>query len=752
MRALVILRGAMGAGKSTWIKDNHLEPYTLSPDQIRLMYSSPQMQPDDFDYTINQKNDTDVWALMFQILEARMRKGEFTIIDATHSRQSDFSRYNDLCETYRYRKYYVDFTDIPFEISKARNMHRLPTWKKVPTSAIDKCYARFATQQPPKSWTKIPRELINDFLEPAPINFDDYSKIHIFGDIHGCYEPLKEYLDTYTNWNELNDNTVGSKTDNRTYLLPKDEFFIFTGDYIDRGIQNKEVMELLCKLVELPNTLFLPGNHEEWIRMFAFGDIDNIRSKEFRNKTIYELKDIPHKDISNFVRKLGQMAYFVFDGTIYFVTHGGVPYIPNNMQLVATDQFIHGVGTYVFDIDKQFSNYSKILAEMFKEDKPPVQVHGHRNTFGIKMDEYPYSYNLEGRIEFGGDLRVLTLEHGKAPECHYIKNNVYNTEEIEYIDKPLVTIDNVVEYLRKHKYIKETNLGNNISAFNFTRDAFYDKHWDDATVTARGLFIDTNTGNVVARAYNKFFNINERQETKMISVRNKLEAHGSAVAYKKYNGYLGILSFYNDELHFHSKSTDQGDFARWFKNIFIDSISTIQLMQIKNYLEQNNVSMVFEVIDPINDPHIIKNDKQEVVLLDIIDNTLEYNKMDYEDLCGKANTFGLRVKEIIAEFKDFRSLMQFWLDHTAEDNMNDTDIEGVVIEIGDFMTKMKFTYYNFWKMCRGLVDQVRNQHEVKLGSLYNDTSNYFYKWLQEQPSEVLEKDIITLRDMFENKQ
>lgn len=740
MRALIILRGAMGAGKSTWLKENNLEPYTLCPDTIRLMYSSPQMQPDVYDYTINQKNDDAVWALMFEILEARMQKGELTIIDATHSRQSDFSRYNNLCETYRYRRYYVDFTDVPIEVCKKQNEYRLPTWKKVPEAAIDKCYARFETQKAPNSWIEIPKDLIRAFLQPVPMDFNKYKKVHIFGDIHGCYEPLREYLN-------IKDNVCD---------LVKDEMYIFTGDYLDRGIQNKEVMELLCKLSELPNTLFLPGNHEEWLRMFVFGHIDGIRNKEFKCKTMYEIKDIPHKDLSNFVRKLGQMAYFEFDGIRYFVTHGGLPYVPDDLQLVATDQFIHGVGTYAFDIDKQYSENQNTLLEdcpgLDKEDII-VQVHAHRNTFGIKADEYSYSYNLEGRIEFGGDLRVLTLEHGKEPECHYIKNNVYNTEQVvEYVDKPLVNVDNIVEHLRSHNYIKETDLGNNISSFNFTRDAFYDKHWDNATITARGLFVDTVTGNIVARAYNKFFNINERQETKMISVRNKLEAYGSAVAYKKYNGYLGILSFYNGELHFHSKSTDKGQFADWFKEIFFEQVKPAEIQKIKDMLETNNCSFVFEVIDPINDPHIIKNEKREIILLDVIQNSIEFKRISYHDLCSVAAICCLKVKEVIAEFKDFRSLMQFYLNHTDENNMEDDDIEGVVIEIDDFMTKMKFTYYNFWKMCRKLVDQAKNKRNIKLGSLYNDTSNYFWKWLQEQSPETLEKDIITLRDMFESKE
>lgn len=39
MRKLFILRGAMGSGKSTFIKDNKLEDYTLNADKIRLMYN-----------------------------------------------------------------------------------------------------------------------------------------------------------------------------------------------------------------------------------------------------------------------------------------------------------------------------------------------------------------------------------------------------------------------------------------------------------------------------------------------------------------------------------------------------------------------------------------------------------------------------------------------------------------------------------------------------------------------------------------
>ena len=81
-RNLFILRGAPGSGKSTWIKENNLEPYTLSTDALRLMYQSPVTTPEGT-MAISQNNDTAVWALLMELLERRMSKGEFIIIDAT---------------------------------------------------------------------------------------------------------------------------------------------------------------------------------------------------------------------------------------------------------------------------------------------------------------------------------------------------------------------------------------------------------------------------------------------------------------------------------------------------------------------------------------------------------------------------------------------------------------------------------------------------------------------------------------------
>jgi len=129
MKKLFILRGAMASGKSTFIKDNNLEGYTLNPDKIRLMYNSPEMTIN-YNEMIPQFNNNKVWNLLFQILEDRMRKGEITFIDAMHIYVDDLSFYKKLAEKYRYRLYIIDFTDTGSQVLARHSRDRLKLYKQ----------------------------------------------------------------------------------------------------------------------------------------------------------------------------------------------------------------------------------------------------------------------------------------------------------------------------------------------------------------------------------------------------------------------------------------------------------------------------------------------------------------------------------------------------------------------------------------------------------------------------------------------
>ena len=98
--------------------------------------------------------------------------------------------------------------------------------------------------------------------------------------------------------------------------------------------------------------------------------------------------------------------------------------------------------------------------------------------------------------------------------------------------------------------------------------------------------------------------------------------------YRKENGFLGIMSLVNDELFIATKSTNTGTYADYFRNIF--ETSNIDKEKLVQYLREDKVSLTFEVIDVLNDPHIIEYYKSKLVLLDIIHNEYEFKKEPYE--------------------------------------------------------------------------------------------------------------------------
>ena len=163
---------------------------------------------------------------------------------------------------------------------------------------------------------------------------------------------------------------------------------------------------------------------------------------------------------------------------------------------------------------------------------------------------------------------------------------------------------NEVDMLRNNPLVREKHLANGISSFNFSNKCFFDKSWDSVNTKARGLFVKNN--NVVARSYNKFFNIGERPETEMASLRKNLMF--PVCAYVKSNGFLAMISadpVENGKLFIASKSTNEGDFAEYIHDVLDKTLTTAQQEEFAEYLHKNDCTAVFECIDPIHDPHIV---------------------------------------------------------------------------------------------------------------------------------------------------
>lgn len=743
MRKLVILRGSMGAGKSTWLREHDLEKYTLCADTIRLQFSAPQMGIGGKD-VISQKMNSQVWDTLFFFLEERMKRGEFTIIDAVHSKSSEFSRYKSLAEKYRYRLYCIDFTDIPIEVAKQRNAQR-PEYKQVPESEIDKVYSRFKTQGKTSGFTVVKPDEFESILTTEPFDWNNYKNIHIFGDVHGCYSTLEKYF--------------------KEYPFTEEDGYIFVGDYLDRGIQNVETFKFMMELCQKPNVLLLTGNHESnSFFNYAFGL--PVKSKEFLEKTALQLTEagFTQSDMRQFYRKLAQVGYITFRGNDFIISHGGIPYMPEgSIDFYSTESFVKGIGNYDDDIDRLFDAWAQKHNK--KAKRPLYQVHGHRNLLELSLVENEYSYNLEGKVEFGGNLRVLRLLNDGSFNPIEIKNEIFSQELLEqkensergFVENNISNVGMFVQELRKCGYIQEKVMESdtNISSFNFSREAFDKGVWGTLTTKARGLFIDTKNEKIQARSYDKFFNKNERNETKMSHLMQNLIYPVNY--YKKYNGFLGILSMKNGELYFCSKSSDSGNYVNYFKSIFYTKYNDEQINAIKDRFQKEDISMIFEVIDPINDPHIIKYKEKDLILLDMVYNKIDFKKVKYEHLLAFGQRNNIKIKELVYTINTPKEFLSLNNRISEESYMLDGEyIEGFVVEDSEgFMFKYKLSYYSIWKNLRGISysyfkapDNI-NKHTQRLTT---PMENYFLAFLKDKYPDGLDKDkmpdIITLRDEF----
>lgn len=720
MRNLVLLRGPAGCGKSTWIEKMGLKQYTLCADEIRVMVQSPILLPDGREQ-ISQKNDKRVWELLYTLLEERMKRGEFCIVDATHARPERVAEsYKKLCEKYRYRCYAVQF-DTDLDTILDQNLNR-NMYKQVPEDVIKTMYAQMERPLPNWVTTIKPEEFNKTFPAVLPmLDFSNYTSIHIFGDIHGCYDPLAEYFSMYP--------------------YREDNLYIFTGDYIDRGIQNKAVLEFLISLSEYKNVYFLEGNHEIWLRYYSEDREDEIRSTEFLRYTLPQIKELDKSKLREFCRRLGQLSWFTYHGNKYLVTHGGIPVLPS--PYYSSEEYIKGVGKY-----EDYLLVEQTWNALTYDDH--YQIHGHRNTENSPIKNCRV-YNLCDTIEFGGYLRVAVLDQDGISEVK-IKNNTYFVKEVTEEDVVIPTSEEpsvIIEQLRHNKFIYEKRLNGNVSSFNFTDRAFYEKEWNDQTQRARGLFVNTSTNEVVARAYDKFFNVNETSDTKLAELRRNLVF--PVEVYVKYNGFMGIVGYDSEteSVWYCSKSSNQSNFSNWFKETLL-SFTTEE--KLKKLVKDQGYSLVFEVIRK-EDPHIIDYEgKDFVILLDAFKRSFTVEKALYRELWSISLELQVPVKEFYRSLLNYNEFYEFCEEVEKVGYRNDVGktVEGYVMEDSrGYQVKIKSGYYKLWKLFRGIAVSMSKGRPVDTKIFITPESNAIYKFFRTLDRETLAKPIIELRKMFE---
>lgn len=312
-----------------------------------------------------------------------------------------------------------------------------------------------------------------------------------------------------------------------------------------------------------------------------------------------------------------------------------------------------------------------------------------------------------------------------------------------------ICVNELINALRNSKdvYEKETSI-ENVYSFNFKRDVFFSGKWTELSKIARGLFINVKSNEVVARGYNKFFNINEGHFNSIDWLHDNLKY--PVTAYEKYNGFLGLLGYdsASNQAIFCSKSSTSSDFAKWFEDIF-NKQYTENKNELLNFLYKENYSLIFEVIDIVNDPHIIEYKENQIILLGAIKRSTDFKQASYDELCKIAKKFNFKVKQIAHVFNNFDELNEFI---NNEQNNYEYQHEGYVFEdANEYMFKLKGKFYKFWKQLRSVKDRIARGTNIQYGWCQDAQMTNVIGWMLKQSKELLQKNIIYIRNKYLNE-
>ncbi len=204
--------------------------------------------------------------------------------------------------------------------------------------------------------------------------------------------------------------------------------------------------------------------------------------------------------------------------------------------------------------------------------------------------------------------------------------------------------------------------------YNYSPVVQYEKRWDAVTMQCRGLILDVQY-NTVARPFPKFFNIEEMPAD---AIPNELFE-----VYEKLDGSLGIL-YWLDNVPFIATrgsfmSEQAGRGTQMLHNRYAQAFA--DLHRDRTYL--------FEIIYPQNKIVVNYGDREDLVLLAVIDNQTgqNYPLDDY-------TTLGFPV------VKRFTGLLALDKLKTDADNPANDNSEGYVVRfVGGLRVKVKFAEY-----------------------------------------------------------
>jgi len=192
----------------------------------------------------------------------------------------------------------------------------------------------------------------------------------------------------------------------------------------------------------------------------------------------------------------------------------------------------------------------------------------------------------------------------------------------------------------------------------------------------RGITFDKKTGNIIRRPYQKFFNVNEKSDTKL----DQIDISKPHLIYEKLDGSMICPYRVEDRIIWGTKmgDTDVGkQVEMWVKD-------KPNYLNFVNMMLKNNLTPIFEWCS--RKQRIVLDYSEDILFLVALRDMFDGNYAIYQHMLVSANTFDVPTCETFPGFK----LSQSMIDKTKDEE----NVEGYVVRFKTgHMVKIKTAWY-----------------------------------------------------------
>ena len=199
------------------------------------------------------------------------------------------------------------------------------------------------------------------------------------GDIHGCFTALTAL------W--------------RAVKASEHDTVVFLGDYVDRGPESRQVLDLLVHESTRPNRIFLRGNHEVMMLSAAENPFQADSWKECGGRET--LMSYGVRDSHDWPSKIPETHWrFIRETLPYYET--------------ANHIFVHACLEPQLDLDEQPDDvlYWQTFEQLRPHKSGKRVVCGHTTLRDGKIADVGYGVCLETAVAYGGWLSCLNVDSG----------------------------------------------------------------------------------------------------------------------------------------------------------------------------------------------------------------------------------------------------------------------------------------------------------------------------------------------------